>query len=101
MEPIQVTITDDQLRQLAAGDLVTIVPAKAAHQVEVSQLGGALVAKYVPTRTRDHCTAEERAVIEAAAKRRKVFLKYGEAYHEYDTDLNNACDALLAARKEQ
>lgn len=47
---------------------------------------------------RDHCTPEERAVINAATKRREVYLKYGEAYHEYDTDLDNACDTLLTAR---
>lgn len=48
----------------------------------------------------DHCSKEERAVIDAAVRQREVYLKYGEAYHEYDADLRVAVDALLATRSK-
>lgn len=95
-----ITLTDEQRRRIATGETVTIVPAKEDHQIRLTEQDYALAAEYVPTRTRDHCTAEERAVIDLALQYHELRLMQSGTTRTLAT-LVAAVDALLAARKEQ
>lgn len=98
MSIFPLTATPEQVERVRQGETVDLVPARDGYRVVLREVEGEVVAEYVPACDADHCTVEERAVIDAALEWERTGGAGGTA--ELEKPLFDALDTLLAAREK-